>query len=112
MLIQGGLDLTGRSSPTGTSLAGAIAVAAGIALLIGLLTPIAATVVGVAATAMWFSILVGVMNRNLFTSKVSVGFLAAVAIAVACLGPGAFSIDARLFGLREIVIPPSRGSDR
>jgi hypothetical protein len=25
--------------------------------------------------------------------------------AIACLGPGAFSVDARLFGRREILIP-------
>jgi len=28
-------------------------------------------------------------------------------IALALLGPGAFSLDGRLFGRREIVIPPS-----
>jgi len=30
-----------------------------------------------------------------------------IALAVACLGPGAFSLDSRLFGRREIVIPKS-----
>jgi hypothetical protein len=29
------------------------------------------------------------------------------AAALALLGPGAFSLDGRLFGRREIVIPPS-----
>jgi uncharacterized membrane protein YphA (DoxX/SURF4 family) len=28
-----------------------------------------------------------------------------MAISVACLGPGAFSLDSRMFGRREIVIP-------
>jgi uncharacterized membrane protein YphA (DoxX/SURF4 family) len=31
--------------------------------------------------------------------------LAVVAVVIALLGPGAFSIDARLFGRREILIP-------
>jgi hypothetical protein len=32
-----------------------------------------------------------------------------MAVAVALLGPGAFAVDARLFGRREVVIPrPSR----
>lgn len=30
-----------------------------------------------------------------------------IAAAVACLGPGAFSLDSRFFGRREIVIPKS-----
>lgn len=30
--------------------------------------------------------------------------IAAIAVALALLGPGAFSVDARLFGRREIVI--------
>jgi len=30
------------------------------------------------------------------------------AVAIALLGPGAFSLDGRLFGRREIVIPPHR----
>ena len=35
-------------------------------------------------------------------------FLIAIASAVALLGPGAFSVDARLFGRREIIIEDSR----
>ena len=33
--------------------------------------------------------------------------LAIVCIALVLLGPGAFSLDARLFGRREIIIPDS-----
>jgi len=32
-------------------------------------------------------------------------------VALVCLGPGAFSLDARLFGRRELIIPsPSQKS--
>jgi hypothetical protein len=34
--------------------------------------------------------------------------LAAISAALVLLGPGAFSLDARLFGRREIIIPESR----
>jgi uncharacterized membrane protein YphA (DoxX/SURF4 family) len=32
-------------------------------------------------------------------------YLAVISLAIVLLGPGAFSLDARLFGRREIVIP-------
>jgi len=34
--------------------------------------------------------------------------LAAISAALVLLGPGAFSLDARLFGRREIIIPKGR----
>jgi len=34
--------------------------------------------------------------------------LAIICIALALLGPGAFSLDARLFGRREIIIADSK----
>ena len=34
--------------------------------------------------------------------------LAAISAALVLLGPGAFSVDARLFGRREIIIPEGR----
>jgi hypothetical protein len=38
--------------------------------------------------------------------------LAAISAALVLLGPGAFSLDARLFGRREIIIPEGRRSPR
>jgi len=37
--------------------------------------------------------------------KLSAVFTAAIAIALLCLGPGAYSLDARRHGRREIIIP-------
>jgi hypothetical protein len=67
----------------------------------------AAALVAVLAAAIWASI-VPVPDPNLFASIPSLVLLAVVAVAVMLLGPGAFSLDARLFGLREIIIPPAR----
>jgi uncharacterized membrane protein YphA (DoxX/SURF4 family) len=107
-LVQGGMDLAKRTDPTaGTWVAGLLAVAAGIALLAGFLTPVAAALVGIGATGTLISMVPG-HRPDLFSSKLSVALLAIVAAAVVLLGPGAFSFDARLFGLRELIIPPSR----
>jgi uncharacterized membrane protein YphA (DoxX/SURF4 family) len=104
VLFQGGIDLVERPDLTiGAWVAGALAIATGISLLAGFLTPIAAVLVGIRGTVVWISI-VPALNANPTTSKL----LVALAVAIVLLGPGAFSLDARLFGLREIIIPPSR----
>ena len=102
------MSLAAGSDPAGgTWVTGLFYVAAGVALLIGILTPIAATLVGVITAATWASI-IPAPNPNLFATIPSIALLAVIAAAVILLGPGAFSLDARLFGLREIIIPPSR----
>ncbi len=78
--------------------AGALAVASGALLLLGFLTPIAASVSGL-----------GIAVHLSDDGRASV-FVVIVAVAVVLLGPGAFSVDARLFGRREIVIPQRKNA--
>jgi uncharacterized membrane protein YphA (DoxX/SURF4 family) len=111
VLLEGVMELIKSPDPTtGMWVAGSLAAALGILLLAGLLTPIAAALVGLSATGWWIS-MIPAPDPNLLPSKLWVGFLAVVAGAIILLGPGAFSVDARLFGLREIVIPRS-GSEK
>ncbi len=70
-------------------------IVSGICLLIGFLTPIIAVFAGVSAIAFMISTLP--FNHTV----IDVIILAA---ALALLGPGAFSVDACLFGRREILI--------
>jgi len=49
--------------------------------------------------------LIRVPMLNVSSAKVSAIFTAVMAIALLCLGPGAYSLDARRHGHREIVIP-------
>jgi uncharacterized membrane protein YphA (DoxX/SURF4 family) len=104
-MIRGGVQLAENTdSATGTWIAGSLAVAAGILLLVGFLTPVAAVLVGLVTTGEWISI----VPISLFPSRLLIAFLFAVAAVIVLLGPGAFSLDARLFGLREIIIPRPR----
>lgn len=66
-------------------------------LLVGLMTPVMAIVVTVGASGLAVS---GRLE--------SVLELIVLAVAVALLGPGAFSLDARMFGRREIFLPNPR----
>jgi uncharacterized membrane protein YphA (DoxX/SURF4 family) len=48
-----------------------------------------------------------------FDGAASLGLLCVMGVTVSLLGPGAFSVDARVFGRREIVVPrASRGGSR
>jgi len=84
-----------------TAAAGALAIVSGSALVIGLLTPIA----GVCAAAIVLLSTSGLLGDSLVFNCLAAVLLSADAIAIAVIGPGAFSVDARLFGRREVLIP-------
>lgn len=84
--------------------AGIVAIASGVSLVIGYLTPLASvfaalTIIGTMLS--WF----GSHLSPVLDSRVAIDLATSMAVALVCLGPGAFSIDARLFGRREIIIP-------
>jgi putative oxidoreductase len=78
----------------------AIAISAGLLLLIGLWTPVAGAVVVLIELRRiiwkiddpWISVLVGAM-----------------ALAIALVGPGLWSLDSRLYGWKVISLPPQKG---
>jgi uncharacterized membrane protein YphA (DoxX/SURF4 family) len=81
--------------------------AAGILLMIGLLTPLAGFVVAIGAAKVAFSRF-SVPPANLFEAKWMNVSLVVIAVAIILVGPGAMSVDSRLFGRRKIVIPNRR----
>jgi uncharacterized membrane protein YphA (DoxX/SURF4 family) len=80
-------------------LVAALILAGAVCLLLGFVTPVAAALIGLASLGLTFST-VSYSIQNLD--------IAVLAVVVALLGPGAFSIDARMFGHREILIPRQR----
>lgn len=79
-----------------------MAVLGGVCLIGGLLTPAA----GTAAIVGTVLVATGPIHESqlFFRSQGSL-LLAAATVSIMLMGPGAYSIDARLFGRREILIP-------
>jgi uncharacterized membrane protein YphA (DoxX/SURF4 family) len=104
-IIEGGFYLTGSTmTAPGQWFGGLLGLLAGGALLIGFLTPVAGVVVGLGALGIGFSFLAA-PTPNLFDARLTAIFAGIMTAAIVFLGPGAFSLDARLFGRREIIIP-------
>ena len=68
---------------------------------VGYLTPIVALAALVCHTVIWF-----VLGAGLDTASLALLF-AIDALALALLGPGAYSLDSRRFGRRLVVLPPA-----
>ena len=84
-----------------------LAIVVGAAIFVGFLTPAVSVVatVGYLMTGVSPSLMAEANNHN---SALTAFNLAAISAALVLLGPGAFSLDARLFGRREIIIPEGR----
>ena len=107
IITQAGTDLISRPGlRSWNDVFLSITLLTGIMLIIGLLTPLAAALAGLDATGVLFSIVPSGGAPDLFASKLSCLLVAASAAALILLGPGAFSIDVRLFGWHEVILPP------
>jgi len=105
-LFRGALYLseTGDSASLNRIIA-FLTVVSAIFLLVGFLTPVSGAIVFMG------SVLSAALGQSVsITVEI---YTIAMTAAIVFLGPGAFSLDARLFGRREIFIPkmPSAGDD-
>jgi putative oxidoreductase len=96
VLIWRALDAILKQPPTHVAALYAIAISAGLLLVIGLWTPVAGSVLGILEL------------RNIFWKSddpwISI-LLGAMALALALVGPGFCSIDARLYGWKVVNLP-------
>jgi uncharacterized membrane protein YphA (DoxX/SURF4 family) len=85
-----------------------LAIASGVAVLVGFITPFAGVALSVSLPLFWFTS----VAAGLFLDKIAALFIIADAIAIALIGPGAFSVDAFIFGRREVLIPHEGSSPK
>jgi putative oxidoreductase len=98
-------DLSARPSELIALAPSLVAAAGGIFLLAGLWTPI--TGVLVALDEVWIVLSLHSLRQEHTWTHIC---LAVICVSVAMLGPGAWSIDARLYGRRRFPVHQSRGN--
>jgi uncharacterized membrane protein YphA (DoxX/SURF4 family) len=98
-----------RVSFTGHVILSLILITGSIFFILGLLMPFIS--ITVAVCELFAAVIRTNLSNPLQGSRfgwIALLLLASIAVALAFLGPGAFSIDARLFGRRQIIIPASK----
>ena len=101
--LQSALFIAATHHVAGSTLVATLAIITSFALVIGLMTPIATALLclgGLAATI--DSGMAGYVP--LFESSIARIEFVVMSAALICLGPGAFSLDARLYGRREVKV--------
>ena len=87
-------------------LLGAVSFLLGCFLILGFLTPVAGSLGMIGGLMIWLTIIPD-CSSSLSHSNYSLFLMGVLILEVLLVGPGAYSLDARIFGRREIVIPPT-----
>jgi uncharacterized membrane protein YphA (DoxX/SURF4 family) len=101
---QGVLCLATKDAGATVRIVGGIAVLTGILLVTGFRTRLASFLIALDIAFIWLCGF-ALPTRDLFEGWLPTLFAETMSMAVIFLGPGAFSIDAYLYGRKEIIIP-------
>jgi uncharacterized membrane protein YphA (DoxX/SURF4 family) len=110
VVVQTWLFIASTDSGLLAAVPAAALIVAGVALTLGIFTPVCSAIIGLGYVLALFTPLSGTVLPRLDCAAAVIGLASAIGLAL--FGPGAFSIDARLFGRREIFIPADHGSDQ
>jgi uncharacterized membrane protein YphA (DoxX/SURF4 family) len=86
-------------------LVGTVLTASGAALVVGFVTVMTSVLLGLCVMGITLSLIPAPPLGSLGAPMIGI-LVGIVALGIALIGPGAFSVDGYLFGRREIVIPP------
>ena len=101
--LQAGLIIAGGLTMRAATVAAISMAIAGLALMIGLLTPIASVLVCLGGAGIMLTC-IPPAPLLLFDSRMAAFEFVVMSAALIILGPGAISLDARFFGRREVAI--------
>ena len=101
LIVRAGLRLGSDLSPMSVTIPAVLLMGTGILLIVGLWTPIVGT--SIALIEFW-KILTVAGDKWVWL------LLGTAAVALAMLGPGLWSVDARLFGWKRIEAPPRKNN--
>ena len=105
LLVEGGFYIREPNATLAALCLGLSAIVFGGLLLVGLLTPLVGVLVGMGAVGVVLSFLPA-CTPTLFDSRPALIFALTMLLTIVGAGPGRYSVDARMFGRREIIIPP------
>jgi putative oxidoreductase len=103
LIVRAGLRLWSDLPPMNVTIPAVLLMGAGTLLIIGLWTPVAGT--SVAMIEIW-KILTLAGDKSVWL------LLGTAGAALAMLGPGLWSVDARLFGWRRVEAPPRKSNHK
>jgi uncharacterized membrane protein YphA (DoxX/SURF4 family) len=104
MILEGGAYFLDSGPAPVAWVAGIAALISGGLVLVGLFTPLMAIVAGLELIGLVVAAIPH-PTPNFFDSQSALILGLAIVVAIIGVGPGRFSVDARMFGRREIVIP-------